>query len=112
MNSSNSTAWNTRAPHQRRERPPRRALEIAGIVVAFIWFWPVAVAYLAWKVMGYPRADEARAFFQDKFGRFEQAFGGQGRGFSGFGGFGGGFGPGPGTGNAAFDEYRRGEIER
>ena len=107
MTSSHSTTWNTGSSYQRCGRPPRRALEIAGIVVAFIWFWPLAVAYLAWKMMGYPRADEARAFFREKFGGFEQAFGGRG-----FGRFGGGFSPGPSTGNAAFDEYRRRELER
>jgi hypothetical protein len=104
MTSSTSTAWNTGTPSQRCGRPPRRTLEIVGIVVAFVWFWPVALAYVVWKMMGYPKADRLRGHFQDAFGRFEQAFKGSGRGF------GGGFGPGS-TGNAAFDEYRRKEFD-
>jgi hypothetical protein len=110
MTFSTSTAWNTGTPSRRCGRPPRRTLEIVGIVVAFVWFWPVALAYVVWKMLGYPKSDQLRGYFQDAFGRFEQAFKGSGRGFGG-GGFGGGFGPGS-TGNAAFDEYRRKEIER
>lgn len=83
-------------------RGSRRALEIVGIVFLFFWFWPAAAAYLVWKIMGYPgladareivsrQADEMRAY------RFSSTS------------FSGGFG---GTGNAAFDEYRRAEIER
>ena len=35
----------------RRCGPPR-GLEIAGIVLGFIFVWPVALAYLIWKCTG------------------------------------------------------------
>ena len=98
-----STAWNTGA-HPRCGKPPRRALEIAGVVLAFIWFWPVALAYLVWKIMGYPKFDEAKAFMHDNFGRNVNDF------FSSRCAPPGGFTSG--TGNAAFDDYRRNELER
>lgn len=99
-----SGPWNNGAyRHRRCGRPPRRALEIAGIVLAFIWFWPFAVAYLVWKVMGYPKYDEAKAFFRENFGRPLDDLFAYRRPAGGFG---------TGTGNAAFDEYRRRELER
>lgn len=94
-------------PSQRR---PGRALEIVGIVFAFFWFWPAAAAYIVWKLMGYPGLNEARDLVERRVGGL------QGFGFSGppggpFGG--GGFSaPFGGSGNAAFDAYRRSEIER
>ena len=112
MSFASSAAWNggpSAAPEaaQRSGRSrcghPNRALEIVGVVFAFIYFWPLAVAYLVWKATGYPMADEARSFFRakirDGFGpQFRPSFGGS----SPFGG----------TGNAAFEEYRRRELER
>ncbi len=98
-----STAWNTGA-HSRCGKPPRRALEIAGVVLAFIWFWPLALAYLVWKVMGYPKFDEAKAFMQNNFGRNVNDF------FASRCAPTGGFTSG--TGNAAFEEYRRNELAR
>ncbi|MCB8821885.1 DUF2852 domain-containing protein [Microvirga rosea] len=98
-----SGPWNNGTHHHRCGRPPRRALEIAGIVLAFIWFWPLAVAYLVWKVMGYPKFDEAKAFFRENFGRPMDdlfAYRRPGAGFA------------TGSGNAAFDDYRRSELER
>jgi len=111
MSDSASTAWNSgpnagpwnTGAHRRCGRPPRRALEIAGIVLGFIWFWPLALAYVVWKMMGYPKYDEAKAFLRDTFGRAaDDLFGSRGPA--------GGFGAG--TGNAAFEEYRRGELRR
>ena len=78
-------------------------MEIAGIVLAFFWFWPLAVAYLVWKVMGYPKFDEAKAFFQENFGRPLDDLFAYRRSSGGFG---------TGTGNAAFEEYRRNELRR
>jgi hypothetical protein len=78
-------------------------LEIAGIILGFIWFWPLALAYLVWKMMGYPKYDEAKTFLRDTFGRAtDDLFGSRGStgGFS------------TGTGNAAFEEYRRNELKR
>ena len=112
MSDSASTAWNSgpqsgpwnNGAHRRCGRPPRRALEIAGIVLGFIWFWPLALAYVVWKMMGYPKYDEARAFFRDTLSRAKDDFFGS-RGPTG------GFGY-AGSGNAAFDDYRRSELER
>jgi hypothetical protein len=89
----------------RRCGPPR-GLEIAGIVLGFIFFWPAALAYLVWKCMGYPVPNEAKSFFEKNFSRmgstgwpWNGAGGGAKRGFSS-------------TGNFAFEEYRRRELER
>lgn len=85
-------------------RGPRKALEIVGIVFAFFYFWPLAAGYIAWKVMGYPVPANLRETIE--------------RNVASFGGFKpfqagawnqGGF---TGTGNRAFDDYRRAEIER
>ena len=94
--------WNT-GSHHRRGRPPRRGLEIAGIILGFIFAWPLALAYLVWKMCGYPKYDEAKSFFRDTFGRARDDL--AARGAAGFGGF-------ASTGNAAFDDYRRSELER
>ncbi len=92
--------WNT-SSHRRRGRPPRRGLEIAGIILGFIFVWPLALAYLVWKMTGYPKYDEARAFLRNAFGRArDDMFASHGP--AGFGG----------TGNAAFEEYRRNELRR
>ncbi len=114
MSDSASTAWNSgphagpwnTGAHRRCGRSPRRGLEIAGIVLGFIWFWPLALAYLVWKMMGYPKYDEAKAFLRDTFDRAkDDLFGSRGPAA-------GGFGMGAGTGNAAFEEYRRNELRR
>ena len=81
--------------------PPRRGLEIAGIVLAFIFFWPAALAYLVWKFMGYPVPNELKTFYEQNF---SSAFASVRRAAPSFG-----F---AGSGNAAFDEYRRRELER
>ena len=112
MSDSASTAWNSGAgssgpwnagSRHRCGRPPRRALEIVGIVLGFIWFWPLALAYLVWKIMGYPKYDEARAFFRENFGRPLDDLFAYRRPAGGFS---------AGTGNAAFEEYRRSELQR
>ncbi|GJD49580.1 hypothetical protein OPKNFCMD_2312 [Methylobacterium crusticola] len=83
---------------------PRRSLEIGAIVVGFIYAWPVAAAYVVWKLMGYPAFNEMKSFA-------ERGLRGGFPGFSGFGGF-----PSGGlrreTGNWAFEQYRREELER
>lgn len=84
---------------------PKRSLEIGVIVVAFVYWWPLAAAYIAWKVAGYPALSELRGIAgrglswntgtaRSRFAAaFEAANGGS-------------------TGNLAFDAYRRSEIER
>jgi len=112
MSDSASAAWNAgphagpwnNGTHHRCGRRPGRGLEIVGIILGFIFVWPLALAYLVWKMCGYPKYDEAKAFFRDTFGRArDDLF--AARGPAGFGGF-------ASTGNAAFDDYRRSELER
>lgn len=86
---------------------PRRSLEIGAIVVGFIYWWPVGLALVAWKIAGYPAFSELRdaarrgiAGFEGSgrsASRFARAFEAANRG---------------GTGNAAFDAYRRAELDR
>ena len=87
-----------------RPRSPRRALEIVGIVFAFFWFWPLAAAYIAWKCMGYPVPEALREPVERVYG----AFGG----FTPLRDVRWNAAPFTGTGNRAFDDYRRAEIER
>ncbi len=82
-----------------RSCSPRRGWEIAGIILGFIFVWPLALAYLVWKLLGYPVPNEARAFFERNFSRLST---GSMRPADGF----------RPTGNFAFDEYRRAELER
>jgi hypothetical protein len=98
--SSWNAGWNGAVRHG-CGRPPGRALEIAGIVLAFIFFWPAALAYLVWKFMGYPVPNELKAFYEQNFSSAFESMRRAGPAF--------GFAS---TGNAAFDEYRRRELER
>lgn len=112
MSDSASTAWNAgphagpwnNGAHRRCGRRPGRGLEIAGIILGFIFAWPLALAYLVWKMCGYPKYDEAKAFFRDTFGRAADDLFSSRRAAGGF--------AYAGSGNAAFDEYRRSELER
>ena len=112
MSDTASAAWNAgphtgpwnQGAHRRCGRKPGRGLEIAGIILGFIFVWPLALAYLVWKMCGYPKYDEARAFLNETFGRAKDDLF-RSRGPAGFGGF-------ASTGNAAFDDYRRSELER
>ena len=89
--------------------PPRKGLEIAGIVLGFVFFWPLALAYLIWKCAGYPVPNEAKSFFEKNFSRL----GSGGWPWNGAGsGPRGGRGKFSSTGNFAFEEYRRQELER
>jgi hypothetical protein len=96
-----NACWNPGAVRHGCGGPPRRGLEIAGIVLAFIFFWPAALAYLVWKFMGYPVPNELKTFYEQNF---SSAFASMRRAAPSFG-----F---AGTGNAAFDDYRRRELER
>ncbi len=92
-----SHVWNNGYSH-RRCGPPGRALEIVGIILGFIFVWPLALAYLVWKLMGYPVPTEAKEFFERNFSRLSDGFRTRPHFTS--------------TGNFAFEEYRRREIER
>jgi len=98
MSSYASTAdWTTGASHRRRGRWPGRGWEIAGIVLGFIFVWPFALAYLVWKLAGYPLPQQARAFLQRHFEWSPQTTSQTWH---------------ASTGNSAFEEYRRRELER
>jgi hypothetical protein len=93
---ASSYGWNADAPSRNRGKP-RRGLEIAGIILGFIFVWPLALTYLVWKLAGYPYAAQMKA-------AFERAVGGSlpfARPF-----------PAASTGNLAFEEYRRAELAR
>lgn len=86
---------------------PRRSLEIGAIVVGFIYWWPVGLALVAWKLAGYPAFAEMRDTARRTMSgfdaarpasRFARAFEAASRRDS--------------TGNAAFDAYRRAELDR
>ncbi len=96
-----NAGWNSSAVRHTCGGPPRRSVEIAGIVLAFIFFWPAALAYLVWKFMGYPVPNELKTFYDQNF---SSAFASVRRAAPSFA-----FG---GTGNAAFDDYRRRELDR
>jgi hypothetical protein len=97
MTSSPFAAWNAGLSRTRSERRQARGLEIVGIVFLFFYFWPLAFAYLTWKMLGYPVPAELRGLAE----RAAESI----REFR--------FGTGVvGTGNLAFDEYRRAEIVR
>ena len=98
MSCASSAGWNSGAVHKTCSSP-RRAWEIAGIILGFIFVWPLALAYLIWKLVGYPVPAEWRSYLERTFARpFEGSF----RAAAPFGG----------TGNSAFDDYRRSELQR
>jgi hypothetical protein len=101
---ASTAGWNA-GSSSRRCGPPR-GLEIAGIVLGFVFFWPLALAYLIWKLAGYPVPNEAKSFFEKNFSRLGSGWG------SGWGGAGPWSRPFSSTGNFAFEDYRRRELER
>jgi Protein of unknown function (DUF2852) len=98
MSYATSAGWASGAVHKSCASP-RRAWEIVGIILGFVFIWPLALAYLVWKLAGYPMPAEWRSTLERTF---TQPFAGSFRAAAPFGG----------TGNAAFDEYRRGELKR
>lgn len=86
-------------------------LEIGAMVGGFIVFWPLGLLalFLKWKNKEmWPGASEGSMPWS---GLFDKKASMPGRGpFKGFG-F-GGFGQGPSSGNAAFDAYKRQQLER
>ena len=103
MSSASFSGWNAGAASD--QAPPRscssrRPLEIVGVVFMFLYFWPLAVSYLVWKFMGYPVPHELRrAVEENVLNPLRNMRWGAPSSFAG-------------TGNLAFDEYRRSEIER
>ena len=104
MISSANTPWKAGFAGRSSGPFPRRSGEIAAVVLGFVFAWPAALAYVAWKIAGYPLPRDWRASIESLLGR--------GTAFAGLGGLGGGRFAGRRDGNWAFEEYRRGEIER
>jgi len=94
-----STAGWSAGPSHRCSRSPRRGLEIAGIILGFIFAWPLALAYMAWKFMGYPVPTEWKAFFEKNVSFLAGSVPQVRPVYAS-------------TGNSAFEEYRRRELER
>ena len=90
---------------------PRRSLEIGAIVVGFIYWWPLAVAYVAWKVAGYPALGQMREFAQTGNWSFASAVG-TSRFAKAYEAAKDRTVYRSGTGNLAFDDYRKAELER
>ncbi|WP_316861124.1 DUF2852 domain-containing protein [uncultured Cohaesibacter sp.] len=74
---------------------------IALMIIGFIIFWPLGLAMLAYMIWG----DEMREMFQDFKTRLNREFKGSGRHHCHHRGF-------DRTGNVAFDDYRKSELER
>src|SRR5215212_9462438 len=70
MSSFAGTADGTTGISCRRQgRLISRGWEITGIVLGFVFAWPLAVAYLVWKFAGYPAPEAARAFVESRWAR-------------------------------------------
>jgi hypothetical protein len=96
-----TAAWNAER-HRSCGLPISRGWEIAAIVLGFVFAWPVALAYVFWKVVGYPMPEHWRTAMEQKVGwtfRSRRRFSGP-------------FYYGATTGNSAFEDYRRRELER
>lgn len=79
-----------------------KGTNVALMILGFIFFWPLGLAMLAYIIWG----DEMREMFRDFKTRMDSDFGSRCRGgprrHRGF----------DRTGNVAFDEYRKAEMER
>jgi Protein of unknown function (DUF2852) len=84
-----------------------KPMEIAAIILGFIFFWPVGLALLGWKIyQGRTRYNgDFGDFAREKWGEFERrsGLGGMSREFAG---------SWRTSGNFAFDEWRKAELER
>ncbi|WP_375466042.1 DUF2852 domain-containing protein [uncultured Methylobacterium sp.] len=106
MSTSTSSPW-ANGKVSRSGPFPRRSLEIGAIVVSFIYWWPVGLALVAWKLAGYPALGELRDLGRRgmagweggsaRASRFARAFEASRRGPSG---------------NWAFEAYRKAELDR
>ncbi|GJD45452.1 hypothetical protein AFCDBAGC_3325 [Methylobacterium cerastii] len=107
MSTSSSSPW-TGGKVSRCGPFPRRSIEIGAIVVSFIYWWPVGLALVAWKVAGYPALGELRDYAKRgaagweggtaRASRFARSFDASNRRGA--------------TGNWAFEEYRKAELDR
>jgi hypothetical protein len=82
-------------------------MELAAMILGFVLFWPIGLAILGWKIYQAKTryAGDFGQFAQEKWGGFERR--------SGLGDMARNFGGGLGSsGNSAFDDWRKAELER
>nr|WP_321981355.1 DUF2852 domain-containing protein [uncultured Cohaesibacter sp.] len=90
--------------HSATAKSSWKGSHVALMILGFIFFWPLGLAILAYMIWG----DEMREMFKDFKTRIDREFKGSGCGHRhrhrshGF----------ERTGNVAFDEYRKAELER
>ena len=88
--------------HSATAKSSWKGSHVALMILGFILFWPLGLAMLAYIIWG----DEMREMFKDFKTRIDREFKGSGCGHRrrshGF----------ERTGNVAFDEYRKAELER
>jgi hypothetical protein len=105
--------WNGSGFHRSGAR--WRPIELLAMILGFIVFWPIGLAILFMKIWqkrsGYEgdmvgfantRFDEMRDHLRSNRDRFGAGFGGRGPGWGGY----------HNTGNRAFDEWKKVEMER
>ena len=95
----------------RRCRMNWKPMEVAAMIIGFIWWFPIGLAILFWKFWQAKSqySGDFGTFAQEKWGEFDQRAGLRGMARK--------FGDWPGSsGNAAFDaafdEWRKAELER
>jgi hypothetical protein len=85
-----------------------KPIELVAMILGFIFFFPIGLAILAWKIYQAKTAyaGDFGQFAQDKWGGFEKrcGFSAMARGFEG--------GWPASSGNSAFDDWRKTELAR
>ncbi len=96
-----------------------RGYELAAMIAGFVFFWPVGLAVLGWKLWqrraGYP--GDLKSFAQERANDMRQTFGCGHGGSAGWGRRWGARDAGEafhrgGTGNRAFDDWKSAELAR
>ncbi len=112
MSHASAAGWSGASSDWRNGPFPRRGLEIAAVVVGFVFVWPASVGYLVWKFAGYPVPKALEGYMNrhfDRSGSFWRGCGAKMRESARD------FADGTfarDTGNLAFEEYRQAELKR
>lgn len=84
-----------------------KPIEVLAMILGFIWFFPIGLAILFWKIW------QAKSQYSGDFGQFAQERWGEFEQRAGLRGMARKFGEWPASsGNAAFDDWRKAELER
>ncbi|MCW2276034.1 DUF2852 domain-containing protein [Rhodoblastus acidophilus] len=84
-----------------------KPMEVLAMVIGFIWWAPIGLAILFWKIW------QAKSRYKGDFGEFAQEKWGEFEQRAGLRGMARNFRDWPGSsGNAAFDDWRKAELER